>query len=34
MYYKKRIIGFALILSICALIASSPIILAESDEQR
>ena len=33
MAYKKEIIGFALILSICALIGSSPLILAESAEQ-
>ena len=33
MAYKKGIIGFALILSICALIGSSPLILAESAEQ-
>jgi hypothetical protein len=33
MSHKKGVIGFALILSICALIGSSPLILAESAEQ-
>jgi len=33
MSYKKGVIGFALILSIFALIGSSPLILAESAEQ-
>jgi hypothetical protein len=33
MSYKKGIIGFAIALSICALIGSSPLILAESAEQ-
>ena len=33
MSYKKKVIGFALILSISALIGSSPLIFAESAEQ-
>jgi len=33
MSYKKGVIGFALVLSICAVMGSSPLILAESAEQ-
>jgi hypothetical protein len=33
MSYKKGVIGFAIVLSICALIWSSPLIRAESTEQ-
>jgi len=33
MFYKKGVIGFAIVLSICALIGSSPLIRAESAEQ-
>ena len=34
MCYKKGVIGFVIVLSICALIGSSPLIRAESTEQR
>jgi len=33
MYYRKGVIGFAVILSICAVIGSSPLNLAQSAEQ-
>ena len=33
MYYKKGVIGFTIVLSICAIIGSSPLNLAQSAEQ-